>query len=242
MIKSKGYILKDLHWDTQFFGVKCLRVYIKEQLVEEQFESLKKEIESYSFITIDNENGSYQNNHLLCGLNNCYLVDVPVTFRFPIDSKTENVTGVSIKENFDSNSKILSIGKDAFKLGRFYKDENIPEGKASQLYINWLKSASNRNDKRFVIEENYNGFILFSETDDKKGLEIELIATDKDIRAKGYAKRMITALKSYAASRGYKYINVVTQADNIAAVNLYSRQGFKLISCMYTFHCWKRNQ
>lgn len=239
MTKSKGYIIKDLQWDTQFFGVNCLRVYIKEQLVEEQFESLKKEIESSSFITIDNENGSYKNNHLLCGLNNCYLVDVPVTFRFYIESKVENVTGISINNNLDYNPKILCIGKDAFKFGRFYKDENIPEAKASQLYISWLKSAFNREDKRFVIDDNHNGFILFSETDDKNGLEIELIATAEATRAKGYAKQMITALKGYAAICGHKYINVVTQADNTAAVNLYSGQGFKLVRCMYTFHCWK---
>lgn len=239
VIESKGYMLKDLPWDTQFFELKCLRVYIKEELNEEQFNSLINDIKGYSFITFDNENGSYKNNQLFCGLDNCYLVDVPVTYRFIMKCIDEDVVGVSVKNKLDYNSKILDIGKNAFRLGRFYKDENIPEEKASRLYVSWLKNAFGKEDRYFVIADNHKGLILFSETDDKKGVEIELIATVDAIRSKGYAKRMITALKNYAATCGYKYINVVTQADNIAAVNLYSGQGFKLVSCMYTFHYWK---
>lgn len=240
MTEGNDYILRSLQWDTDFFGVKCARVYIKKELNDEQYEALQKDIRDYVFVVLDNEVGSYKNNQLLCQLNNCYLVDIPITYCFNTSSRVENVDGVSIKSNMAYSAHLLQIARNAFKLGRFYKDMNITKEKASELYVSWLKNAFNRDDKYFVVEDSSNGFILFSETYDKRGLDIELIATDKAYSGRGVAKQMLTALKSYAVNLGYKYITVVTQADNVAAVNLYGGQGFKLENCMYTFHCWTR--
>jgi dTDP-4-amino-4,6-dideoxy-D-galactose acyltransferase len=236
--EGNGYILKSLQWDTDFFGVKCLRVYINEELTDKQYVALQKDIEDYNFIVLDNVIGSSKNNQLLCQLNNCFLVDVPIVYCFKLVNRFDKVKDLCVKNNLDYNQKILRIGQNAFKLGRFYNDKNISEEKASRLYVSWLKSAFNRDDKFFVVDKESNGFILFSETSDKKGLDIELIATVEVARAKGIAKQMLIALKSYAVNSGYKYITVVTQANNVAAVNLYSGQGFRLDKCMYTFHCW----
>ncbi len=239
---GNGYELQELNWDTEFFGLRCARVRIFEDLDCIQFSRLVKGIQDYGFVTIDNVIGSGDNNRVLCSMQGNYLVDVPLTFSYALSSEDRNVSplGIFVTNDLPADEKIEFIAKKSFLQGRFYKDPAIDHSAADDLYASWIRNAFLRKDKYFVLDVERNGFILFSDIEQGHGLEIELIAVDDRVRKRGIAGKMITALKAYAVEKGYRYIKVVTQADNIGAVNLYAHHRFKLIKCEYTYHFWNR--
>jgi dTDP-4-amino-4,6-dideoxy-D-galactose acyltransferase len=241
-IINTGFELRELEWDTNYFGIKCARVRLREALNKENFNKLKNTLSQYEFVTIDNSSEFIKNNELLGMMEQTHLVDVPLTFSFNLSNIEikNNAEGYEIVNNVDYNNKIEFIAKKSFLPGRFYNDSRIEKNSADGLYSRWIRNSFNREDKYFVLDDKNSGFILFSEIDGGIGLDIELIAVDDKERNKGIAGKMINHIKDYAKENNYKYIDVVTQSHNIAAVNLYSKHDFKLKKCEFTFHYWNK--
>jgi dTDP-4-amino-4,6-dideoxy-D-galactose acyltransferase len=237
-----GFEIRELEWDTKYFGMKCARVRLNKELNQVQFIELKKTINQYEFVTIDNDSKYMKNNELLCSIDGAHLVDVPLTFSHALlDLDYKEFDKVcTVMNNVEQNKKIESIAKYSFLPGRFYNDSRIDQGKADGLYACWIKNSFFREDNYFVLDDNNNGFILFSKINEDAGIDIELIAVDDKERNKGIAGKMIDSLKYYAIKGNIKYIDVVTQAHNVGAVNLYTRHGFKLKKCEYTYHFWNK--
>ncbi|NTW70835.1 MAG: GNAT family N-acetyltransferase [Eubacteriaceae bacterium] len=237
---DRAYEFLEQKWDSEFFKMKCARVHIEKNLSTGEFSGLKKKVRNFEFVTIDNNASATENNIKICSLKGCCLVDVPMIFFYEVTFQDQGQSiGIEIGNRYPEDEKIKTMARNSFLRGRFYKDPSIEKSKADDLYGNWIKNAFSRDDKYFVVTEEKTGFILFSFID-KETMDIELIAVDEEYRNMGIAGKMISALKRKAADHGVHSIRVVTQADNIQAINLYFRNGFKLTKCEYTFHCWNR--
>lgn len=236
-----GFEIKYLNWDTKFFGTKCARIRLIDELTINQYLELTTVIKQYGFVTIDNGWENLKNNEYLSSVEGAFLVDVPLTFSYTLSEIDNHSEGFyNVINNVEQVEKIENIAKNSFLPGRFYNDSRIDKLLADELYGNWIKNSFNSETKYFVIADHVKGFILFSTIDEGRALDIELIAVDDKERKKGIAGKMLETIKYYALKKGYEYIRVVTQAHNIGAVNLYTRQGFKLVKCEYTYHFWNK--
>ena len=70
-------------------------------------------------------------------------------------------------------------------------------------------------------------------------MNIGLIGVDKGSRGKGIATSLLKRAEHYTIVNGIKKIQVVTQAQNIPAVNLYLKAGYTQESVINVFHIWK---
>lgn len=238
-----GFVIRDLDWDTKYFGTRCARIRLTEELATNQYLELNRVIKQYGFVTIDNNSQNLKNNELLSLIKGNFLVDVPLTFSYKLKETDKHFKDCySVTNNFEQSNKVESIAKSSFLAGRFYNDSRIDKSLVDGLYENWIKNSFCSENKYFVIADQSSGFILFSTINEGKGLDIELIAVDDKERRKGIAGKMIDTLKCYAIKKGHEYINVVTQAHNVGAINLYTRHGFQLDKCEYTFHFWNKER
>lgn len=172
-------------------------------------------------MTIDNDTGTKGNNKILCSIYGNYSVNVLTIYPYALSEEDKNISQLAnvIMHNMPVDERIEFIVKKSFSHSFFYKDPVIDNSITDGLYSRWIRNAFFREDEYFVLSERKKGFILFSEMNDGLSIDIELIAVDDNERKKGTAGKMISSSKIYAVNKGYSYINVSMQADNIGAVN-----------------------
>lgn len=239
-VNNGKYTIKELEWDTNYFGVKSAKVVLNDTINEKDIKNIKKEIKKYQFITIQNSNNNNENNKVLGSLN-CFLVDVNVQFEKKLDNKRTIVDrNIIIENNCKEKKELLLIAKDAYVYSRFINDKNLEFNKSKLLYYNWLKNSFNKNDKyiSYYKEKNkYLGYCLFH-IENSSECVIELIATDNNIQGKGIGTKLLESVDNYCLKNNIKTIKVGTQLDNIKAQNFYIKNKY-IISCYNSiYHIW----
>jgi dTDP-4-amino-4,6-dideoxy-D-galactose acyltransferase len=238
-----NYELAELKWDTDYFGFPCAKLVITQMIDTAEQVIILRKIEQYQFITINNLSGNPGTSEFIGHIDGCFLVDVPVTLKNTIKEKTL-AGSATLADGYHPCSKsiddnLLKIARTSFKKARFYKDSHISENKAAGLYENWLRNSVSKEDDILLSDPSGRGFALISTTKDNIGLDIELIAIDSCYRGKGIGTAILRAVDAYAAENSYEYISVVTQADNVEALNFYIRDGFKFTSTSQIYHYWR---
>ena len=126
---------------------------------------------------------------------------------------------------------LISIAENAFNSGRYHSDPVLHD-KAKDVYKNWIiNSCSGRADEVLVakFENQVVGFITCNIYRDslpiKRGV-IELIAVKQECQGMGIGSRLIDATLNWFNDK-VDFVEIGTQANNYAAINLYSKKGFK---------------
>ena len=245
MIVKKNYTIKDLLWDTNFFGVKSAKIYLNKEISDKDLEEIKKYIENnkYKFITIENHSNKDKNNKIISHLENAFLVDVNIQFQKEIKAnvKLKNVENIYIKNSHEKNNDIINIASESFYYSRFISDTNLKNG--NKVYSEWAINSFEKVDKYFCCYKYKNkieGFLLFSIDKKNKSILLELIAIDSKIKNKGIGTKLINNLEVFAIENDIKIINVGTQLNNLQAQNFYEKNGFKHKENNSIYHWWKK--
>ncbi|MEG2286138.1 MAG: GNAT family N-acetyltransferase [Eubacterium sp.] len=245
-IENENYLLYDLPWDTDYFGVKSCRLDLKQMITEAVFKDIKKEIQKYSFIAINNNNNEAMNNYLIGSKTNAFLVDVNIQFKKKIEKNHQKINHQKIKisNNYTEDKKILSIAREAYCYSKFTNDPFLKRKKGEDVYYYWIKNAFNCENKYFLVSEIENkcqGYILFSMNIKENKAMIELIAVNKECQRKNIGYEMIECFEAFLLKHSIKVINVGTQTDNIPAINFYFKCGFKEDNHRSVYHWWRNN-
>ena len=120
-------------------------------------------------------------------------------------------------------------------LSRFNTDKRLKNGEFEKLYKVWIKQAYEQ--QQLLAVPGNKGMVTVSKTNEQAS--IGLIAVHSEHRGKGIGKELITLAKSYAYQQGDKSIQVITQANNKQACQLYLATGFQLVDKVYVYHYWK---
>jgi len=192
-----------------------------------------------------NLNNIFLIQHLLS--QNYFLADILIS----LNKIEERESVVDIKQpsnliiedvKMEYEEKLVDITRSAYIYSHYYTDTLIHFEKAEKIYIEWIKnSLRGYANKILVAKQNKHivGYItckVIPIGKSRYGL-IDLIAVRKSYQQKDIGLHLIlSALKWF--SNHVRTVYVTTQAQNIAAIRLYEKTGFRIVSSEATLHHW----
>lgn len=242
-LNDMKYNFIDLHWDTEYFGVKSGKIVINEEIEIHDIKEIVRLAEAYEFITINNVNNIALNNFLIGKHTDSFLVDTNIQFEMNVKN-SEGESYFDAINSYKENTNLVRIAENSFNFSRFYNDPFLNKNLSYQLYSNWIKNSFNKKEKYFIVAEDNQkifGYLLFS-LNKPDGLTIELISLDKSAQGKGIGTKLLDSLVYFARKNHIHKIKVGTQIDNIQAINFYMKKGFSLSSKSSIYHFWPRKE
>lgn len=209
-----------LEWDSNFFGSRIGRVeyslsfdlkYLQKtdyHLVYLFSPFLVTEFEDY---LVDQK----------CVLGFCFHENLTEELQYNKDVIVE-----SFEFNKHSYESLLELVFENGVQSRFKTDANFLDEDFKALYKKWIDNSLSKDIAIdtivAIIEGNIVGFLTYAE-ESIDTAKITLTAVDSSARGKKVASSLINEFKKRINVLGYKYANVVTQYDNIAAMKLYQK-------------------
>jgi len=181
----------------------------------------------------------------------------PISIRFRLDLKEDvdsqhqaiqspNIRSATIGE---ATASVEELAIAAGSFSRFRRDPSLSRAKFESLFCEWASNSTRRtvSDEVYIawgspsnpqVEEVERGFATLKKTEDGTTAVLGLLAVDASARRCGYGSALLRAAVAWANGNGCRFVDVTTQADNLAACGFYSRFGFKEFSRSATFHLW----
>lgn len=231
-------IIEKMNWDSEFFHIRCGKALVT---TKEDVESLIKESLNYDFVSIQNIGNKIGINKLIAVNTDAFLVDINIQFAKTIEFNNNgdnNCIIICTKEAKDKYN--IEISEDDFSHSKFIKDDNFRLRNGYKVYEEWIKNSMNDEDKYFAMQfskqNDIKGFILFKMDNDNAVLE--LVKVNEQYRGEGVCSQLIREIENYTMHNGIRDIHVGTQVNNIAAINLYHKLGYKEVSRTSVYHWW----
>ena len=246
-------ILKPSRWDSEILGINTTKISVfvkkyQKSVVDKLLTVLhNKAVENniQLIFTRINLNNIFLIQHLLS--QNYFLADILIS----LNKIEERESVVDIKQpsnliiedvKMEYEEKLVDITRSAYIYSHYYTDTLIHFEKAEKIYIEWIKnSLRGYANKILVAKQNKHivGYItckVIPIGKSRYGL-IDLIAVRKSYQQKDIGLHLIlSALKWF--SNHVRTVYVATQAQNIAAIRLYEKTGFRIVSSEATLHHW----
>lgn len=232
--------IQHLLWDSDFFNMKVGKLLIDKNTFF-NINELKSQIDEYDVIYIFSDKA-------IEGLDSI-LYDIKVTWQLKVDGTFVNYDSKQIAEHFCKKkhryADLEYLAMESGIFSRFNKDKNFGQKRFNSLYNQWIQNAlSNENENSVqVVMSNttsaIDGFITIEKSCPISS-NIGLISVHADARGKGVASILINTSIKIALEKGSKLLKVVTQENNIPAMNLYRKNRFEIINRQYVYHLWKQ--
>jgi len=220
-------MIEFLEWDSSFFSMKIGKVFLNENI------NLLEKENDYDLIYLYSDRDDLP----------FPLVDEKVTFEI---ENLNNITvctddNIQLFNEDDNYSELLNLSFQSGEYSRFKNDKNFKNGEYEKLYKEWIdKSISKEIAREILVYKINNKIAGFTTLGVKNDIsEIGLVGVDKNYRGKGIGISLINTTINKAKFYGSNSIQVVTQLNNLPAVNLYSKAGFKIKNIKYIYHIWK---
>jgi len=230
--------IRELAWDTDFFGVTCAKVILSGALSAKEWDELEKEFYRFQFVSIENRNSVSENAISIGSKTKASLIDVNIQFEKKIEGLCEMPSNVNAFRGMKRDERILDIAY--FPFSKFIDDPELKKRKGETVYKQWIQNSFDNSDKYFAVAFDEiglpQGFVLYSY--DKNNCIIELIAVSSQIRNVGIGSDLFRAVEHEALLQNCDKIKVGTQLRNIQAINFYHKCGCKQVGCHQIFHLW----
>jgi ribosomal protein S18 acetylase RimI-like enzyme len=236
--------LEHLKFDSGVFNQKMGKIVLAHK---GSYESFAEEIEE---ITKRGQDQGYK--HLSCRTdsshlaairsleaNGFHLVDILITFSYDLNDYDKGEKEVSIAGEADLKP-LKRMAESSFTQDRFHNDPTLPKKLSDKLYGLWLENCfKGRSEAVIVYRQNGNpiGFITCNR--DKKDREtgvIDLVAVSKGSQGMGVGLKIVENALYWFKNNGFKRVTVGTQINNVPAVRIYEKAGFRTISSSVTYH------
>lgn len=152
-----------------------------------------------------------------------------------------DVVSVSIeKHHGPPDGDLHRLALQAGWSSRFARDRRFGRASFESLYAKWIQRSCALEIADVVltasVELNRIGFVTGSLS--LPEARIGLLAVDSDSRGQGGGRRLVESFASLAFAAGCSALSVVTQAENVSALRLYSRVGFEEVGRLHWYHIW----
>lgn len=230
-------IIKIMEWDSNFFNIKCGKTIIE---TEQDMKQLIEESIHYDFVSIQNIDNKIRINRLIAENTSAFLADINIQFAKKLESKHESDNSSIIVNAKESKKYNIDVSEKDFAHSKFIKDDNFRLRSGYKVYEEWIKNSIYEDKKSFAIQlsedGDIKGFILFKM--DYDCIVLELVKVNERYRGEGVCSQLICEIENYAMNNGIIDIHVGTQINNIAAINLYHKLGYKEVSRTSVYHWW----
>lgn len=183
------------------------------------------------------------------------LMDTTVTFLARFDEEPgrslEGGGRVALEHARPDDLSALERIARSFRTGHFHADPRLAPV-ADELYVQWTRnSLATRADAVLVVRDVETstpvGFItcvldrrLAAADPPRRHGVIELVAVDASAQGAGVGRALVSGALAWFRGAGATSVEVGTQVDNVRAVRLYQRAGFRCVAFSHTFHAWPR--
>lgn len=128
----------------------------------------------------------------------------------------------------------LTIGASS----RYFKDRRVPPSIARALYLRWLQNSLRGGYAAEVLIASAQGRVVGLHSirvDGPRGI-VDLIGVVPACQGTGVGRALLDEGIAWCARRGLSHVEVVTEAENIAASRFYERRGFMLRRTEFVWH------
>ena len=155
----------------------------------------------------------------------------------------EAVPGVRIAESYQLRlaekgdaARVGELAVKTFSISRFHNDPLITRAQADRVHREWGRNSclGKAADGVWLVEtgDHLSGFITCGVKDNVG--TIGLIAVDPHEAGKGLGPVLVHKSCQWFAEQGCKWVRVLTQTNNHAAMKLYTKTGFDPVGTFIT--------
>ena len=228
------FIIERLDWDSSFFGYEVGKIHFEDNAISD-FDNFIQKTKEFKLIYL------FSNKSIT--LPNLELLDRKVVLsQFCTEIVNENKI---LMQSFDFNKhsfdELKELALESGIYSRFYIDKNFKNKEYEKLYTRWIENAVNDIETFDIIIAVRNGSIIGFVTVNKKNsllADIGLVAVSKNSRGLGVGKQLMQEAIIRSQKAGFKEIQVVTQMNNVAAMNLYLSANFIIKKITNIYHLW----
>ncbi len=172
------------------------------------------------------------------------LVDIRISLEvsLPVRESQSKQTEIRIRTWQETDlPRLRDIVRNSINQSRFFADPCFSHEASQGLYETWItRSCYGYADAVWVAEHNDQpaGFITCHLPDEDTQGKIGLVSVAIENRSQGIGNALIDHALNWFTSHRIKYVNVVTQGNNIAAQRLYQRCGFYTQKIQLWYHKW----
>lgn len=240
--------VKQLAWDSDFFGLPVGRINLTRLEKESTFDLLdqaKKQGLACLYFEAD------PNDPMTVSVveeNNFQLVDVRVVLEHPFDDRPAPIPRYPIPSNLiigphDDNemSRLQEISAQIGFTSRFHFDRKFGPVQSERLYRLWIQRACEGFADVVLVarwQQIGEAIGLITCTARNDVAHIQLAGVHGDHRKKNVGTGLVQAALDWAKAQGVRSMQVVTQARNVPAQRLYQQMGFFTQSMTLFYHKW----
>ena len=229
-------LIERLNWDSDFFGYEVGKMECHNKINKIDFLRAASD-SNFEVVYLFSD---YELPEL--GLD---LVDRKVTFHrnlAKIETFYDHLNAIySYSYSDDSFEQLCGLALDSGVYSRFNVDNNFKNHEYEKLYYEWIKQSV-LGGKAFdsIVYFEQEKLLAFATLERKSThlADIGLVAVHKNARGKGIGNSIIMKCLKKARNAGFSEIQVVTQQENIPAMRLYEKCGFKIQKVKFIYHYW----
>jgi dTDP-4-amino-4,6-dideoxy-D-galactose acyltransferase len=220
--------MKAIHkdWDSDFFGREILELEFDEDNQQD-----------ISSLLIQHPKAMWQ---CRTDIKNFEIVNSLLSQGFRWVSNTVRFENYSLGDLYDERLRladsndlksIRSFLPGLYSSSRYCCPDFFSNDEADRFYATWVdKAYLGTFDDELLVYHNDNhlaGFVSIKYS--SQHAKIGLVGIHPSFMGKGIGKNMLHAIQTRCVSKGVNSISVQTQLENISAIGLYSRVGFKVV-------------
>lgn len=235
---------EELPWDSLVLGMKCARVshmeetgssglnFVPADFYRPLVEGFKRQ--NWEYVIVRRPAGEWRRFHLLENVGFHYL-DQILGFRLVNSvslTRRQAQAHLRVAQSADE-SLVAELSARTFVRSRFHNDPLLTKEQCEMVYRQWGANSVRGQAAQCVWlaerDKQVVGFItLNSKTEGKAPLGIiDLIGVLPQFSGQGLGSALVARGVEWFSSRGIQQVLVQTQGDNLAAIQLYTRMGFK---------------
>ncbi len=237
-----GIKIVPLEWDSNYFGISCARVEIKEPQPKKNIKKMLDIVKDYDFVSIVNYSADVNNEMYLSMLSSVYIADTNIQFYKDISSITvldQNDTPLAA-DMYPYDAEVVKMAGEIFNSSKYYTDKKLKKLGGAGVYAKLVENSFNKENSYFIVHktnDTSDGFLLFSMSDGV--ITVILMGVSPKVQNTGIGGLLWRELELFGKRNNLRGIKVGTQLRNITAMNFYSRKGCYIISIAYVSHLWK---
>lgn len=174
------------------------------------------------------------------------LVDVRIDFGYRIPQIASGgpepaAAGSTRAAGAEDAAALETIARAAYRLTRFYFDDNFPPDRVSDLYSTWVRrSVAGYADAVLATGPagQPSGLVTCHLPIGDEPGRIGLLGVESHQQGKGVGRALVLGALGWFRQCGVARVEVATQARNVDAQRLYQRCGFLTAQASTWYHKW----
>lgn len=240
--------LELLKWDSNFFGFPIGRINASKVdgpfLAQADFWAQKHNLQCTYFLC----DPGHHESVVACETAGFHLMDIRVTLswnllKWPYQAEKAGNSGLSFRlANSADVCHLERMGQDSFSFTRFYTDQRFARSKVSELYQIWIRNdcqTSGESGSVVVAELGGEivGYVSYHHRSPSLS-QVGLVCVDSSRQKVGVGTALLAEASRRIMTTGREHFEIVTQAQNLAAMHLYEKVGFRQTQVQLWYHKW----